>query len=111
MGGKTNMLLGKYRYISTKYTLGLIKENECGKLLKQTLRELKKEINEDIKQHKCKSMGNSCRPIVIPKKIFKIFYIIYNDIKCYKSKNVQGLNNLDEEIQDKINKLLKKINN
>ena len=38
MEEKTNILLDEYRIISTKYSLGLIKENECGKLLKQTLK-------------------------------------------------------------------------
>jgi len=116
MEEKTNILLDEYRIISTKYSLGLIKENECGKLLKQTLIGLKKEIKGDIKQLINNPSINksikekSGRKVVFSKKLLEIFYIIYKD-RMQPEHKVSGLGDLDEEIQDKINRLLKKINN
>ena len=108
MENKTNALLDEYRIISTKYSLGLIEENDCYKLLKQTLIGLKKQINEDIKQIINKPIKTSERKIVFSEKLLEIFYIIYKD-RNQPEREVPGLSDLDKEIQDKINILLKKL--
>tara|TARA_B100000780_G_scaffold274825_1_gene240429 strand:+ start:4780 stop:5121 length:342 start_codon:yes stop_codon:yes gene_type:complete len=110
MYSRINTLLDNYRLISIKYTLKLIKENECNKLLLEILIDIKKEINKDIIQLINKP-DNICDLEKKSKQILEIYYIIYNNrrssVNSYNPESDQNLTELDKQNQNRIKHLFK----